>query len=213
MGAVLESRQVARLDLFTRPPTVAQRARAATRGFNGLVTAAGVAAVAAGIWAASQFVALSSARSELAPLRASVERSMVALGPAREVAERRASFAQQVDFVKHSYGERSSLTGILAAIGDEAPTSIRFDSLQVARSGDTWSSVIEGEATGGSGAQAVRNLDAFYRSVRARAGVSSAALEQFDYPVSKDSTRVAGSPVTVQFRLSLSIPRGAGESR
>jgi len=128
--------------------------------------------------------------------------------PMRDIAQRRADFARQVAFVRQSDDERSSMTTTLAAIAQEAPVGLHFDSLHVSRIASGWSAVIGGQTTGATSAQSVRNLDTFVNSVRTRQGISAASLDQFDYPAATDTTHAASPGVEIMFRLTFQIARG-----
>jgi hypothetical protein len=210
MGAVLEARSENPLDLFPHPPTLSDRAGALLRGPNVAVAAAATAAVVAGIWALSQFGTLASVHRQTAALHASASSGLPAVAPMREVAQQRADFARQVAFVRKSDDERLSLTTTLEAIAQEAPQGVRFDSLRVSRSTAGWSAAIDGQTIGATAAQSVRNLDAFFNSVRTRPGISAPSLDQFDYPpAGPDSTHTGPRGVELMFRLTFQIVRGS----
>jgi Tfp pilus assembly protein PilN len=211
MGAVLEAKDPQPLDLFPHPPTFAERAREAMQGPNAIVASVGAAAVLAAMWAGFQVGAVSSARRESEALRASISSSTATVAPMRQIAERRADYAHQVDFVRATYVERAALTATLHAIADQAPNGVQFDSLRVSRTADGWASTIVGEAVGATAAQTVRGLDAFYQSIRRRPLVKAATLDDFDYPTTPaaDSTASSTQPVKIQFRLSFTLERAA----
>lgn len=215
MGAVLEARHAAPLDLFPHPPTLAARARDAMRGPNAMVAGMLTAVVVASIWNATQFVSLGSAQRERDSLRAALSTASRAIEPMRRMAEARADYTRQLEFVTDTRSERAELAGTLHAIAQQAPAVVRFDSLRVSRTAGGWSASIAGKATSATAAQAVRALDTFYQAVRARPGVSGATLDQFDYPVATgaDSTRRAGGPVVADFRVSFALTHGAGGVR
>jgi hypothetical protein len=212
MGAVLEaqSEQGQALDLFPHPPTLADRLAVLTRGPNLAVTAAATAAVIAGLWALSQFSALSALRRQTNALRASVQSGSQAVAPLREIAQRRADFTRQVAFVQASDEERATLIAALESIAKEAPVGVRFDSLRVSRSATGWSGAIDGRTAGATTAAAVRNLENFFNAVRTSQGVSEASLDQFSYPAPvADSTHTEPQGVNLVFRLTLQIARTA----
>jgi hypothetical protein len=216
MGAVLEGRNEAPLDLYPHPPTFAERAGAYLRGPNGVVVAAATAAVIAGVWFATQVMSLSSTQKENERLRAQIRTGVATIEPMRQIAERRADYARQVAFVTNSSAERVALTNTLRTIADFAPTGVRFDSLRVSRTADNWIVGLSGAAIGLTGAQAVRSLDAFYQSVRGRPGISSATLDEFSYPTpapSADSARASSAPVLVQFHMSFTLNRPASGAK
>jgi hypothetical protein len=68
-------------------------------------------------------------------------------------------------------------------------------------SSDGWHAGVSGHSNGGTGAQAVHELDTFYRGIPARLGASAVQLDWLDYAT--DST-VQG--VVVRFRLSFVAP-------
>ena len=214
MGAVLEAERVCPLDLYPHPPTLSDRLAVALRGPNLAVACASVAAVVAVIWASSQVSALAMVRRETAQRQTSVQQAMLAVEPMRQIAQRRADFAHQVQFVRLSSDERATLATALEAMAEEAPPGVRFDSLRVSRVADGWSAAIGGQADGSSAAQAVRNLNTFFNAVRGRLGITSASLDQFDYPASAaDSTHARSPVVVIAFRLTFRIARtvaGAG---
>ncbi|MDB4876531.1 MAG: hypothetical protein JWM41_2977 [Gemmatimonadetes bacterium] len=215
MGAVLEARNNGPLDLYPHPPTLASRLATLVRGPNAFATAAAAVALIAGLWCASQYLALAALRGDAARLSASIRSEIPAIEPMRQIAERRGNFAKQVDFLHAARDERATLATSLGAIAQEAPPGIGFDSLQVARSAAGWIAALEGQAIGATAAQAARTLDSFFRSVRARQGVASPSLDHFDYPAppaSNDSTPKPTGPVVIQFRLSFSMARTAGAS-
>jgi Tfp pilus assembly protein PilN len=214
MGAVLESRQPEPLDLYPHPPAVSARVARALRGPNAVVATSAAAAVVAALWAGSQLSSLHADRAEADRLRTSMRASAPAVEPMRAVAERRADFARQVEYVRGVYGERSALTRSLVDIAAKTPTTVRFDSLRVSRVAAGWSVVIAGSATGATGAQSVRALDTFMQALRGRDGVSNANLDQLDYEAAHDSTHmVTNGPVIIQFRTSFVLARPALESR
>jgi Tfp pilus assembly protein PilN len=206
MGAVLEALQSEPLDLHPRAPAVVDRARSVVRGPNAGLIGVAAAALAAGIWATTQLVSLSSARREADDLRAALAAGAPALQPLRRTAELRADFAGSLDFVAATQDERSMLTNSLKAIAESVPADVQFDSLNVARAATGWTVTIAGESTGGSAARAVNTLDALYQSVRGSSGVTAASLDNFDYPAAarRDSTR-AGSPVVIRFKMTLTL--------
>jgi hypothetical protein len=212
MGAVLESRQAAPLDFYPHPPTVADRIRESLRGPNGAIAAVGAAALIAGIWAGAQLLSLSSTRAENERLRTSLRGSVATVEPMRHVAERRADYARSVSFVDATNAERRSLTSTLRGIADQAPAGIRFDTLRVSRATAGWSAVIAGEAVGATAAQAAGALDVFYQSIRRANGISTATLDEFEYPVASgpgSAKKVAG-PVVINFKLSFALARVEG---
>jgi hypothetical protein len=217
MGAVVEARRSAPLDLFPHPPTTADRARAALRGPNALVAGAAAVAVIAALWSGSRFAELTATHRHASALQDSVRRAMPLVEPMRAVAQRRADFANQISFVRGTYEERTRLAATLTSIASSMPASIRIDSLHMTRVANGWSGAIGGEVSGQTGALAVRGLDDFYRAARAARGVGSVTLDRFDYPtasaeVVKDSThRERGdAAVIVEFRLLLTLASGAG---
>ena len=211
MGAVLEAQSQTPLDLFPHPPTVAERMAVLLRGPNLAVAGATAAAVIAGLWALSQFTTLSSVRGDTARLQTSVDQGIPVVAPMRQIAQRRADFEHQVEFVRKSDGERSTLTRTLEAIAEEAPPGVRFDSLRVSRAPTGWSAGIGGQVTGATAAQAVRNLDTFFSAVRTRGGVSSTSLDQFDYPATgTDSLHTGAHDIVIMFRMSFQIAREGG---
>lgn len=212
MGAVLEARQKSPLDFYPHPPTFAERLRASLRGPNGAVAAVGAAAVIAGIWAGAQFLSLSSTRAENERLRASIRSSLATVEPLRHVAERRADYAHSVSFIDATASERRALTTTLHGIADAAPTGVRFDTLRVARAQNGWAAEIAGEVVGATAAQAAAGLDVFYQSIRRRAGITTATLDEFEYPAPSgaDSAKKAAGPVVIDFKLSFTIARAEG---
>ncbi len=207
MGAALEARSAAPLDLYPHPPTVAERARLALRGPNAIVAGAAAAAAIAGIWMATQLVSLGSARAERDSLRAELRSSAPVVEPMRRIAAVRADLAHRLQLVSASRDERAELAATLQAIARETPDGVRFDSLRVARAADGWSVAISGDATGATAAQAVRALDTFYQRMRGRSGVSAIALDRFEYsgPSSADSTLRTDRPVVAEFLVTLSL--------
>ncbi|HTE44668.1 MAG TPA: hypothetical protein VK636_05445 [Gemmatimonadaceae bacterium] len=211
MGAVLETQSAVPLDLFPHPPTISERVAKAFRGPNAIMAAAASAAVIAGIWAATQFAALSSVRQDAVRLQAELRGDVASVVPMRQIAERRADFDREVAFVRDGRGERADLTASLQGIADQLPPGVRFDSVRVSRTATGWLASIGGEATGVTSAQAVRNLEAFYELVRARRGVSAPVLDQLDYPSSTDADaiRKPGAPIVIQFHVSFAVARPA----
>ena len=212
MGAVLEARRPSPLDFYPHPPTLSERVRESLRGPNGVVAAVGAAAVIAGIWAGTQFVALSSTSAENERLRSSLRGSIATVEPMRKVAEHRADFAHLASFVGATAAERRGLTTTLREIADAAPTGVRFDTLRVARAQNGWTAEIAGEAVGVTTALAAGGLDVFYQSIRRRSGITTATLDEFEYPAPSraDSTTKAAGPVVINFKLSFAIGRGEG---
>jgi Tfp pilus assembly PilM family ATPase len=212
MGAVLEARQSAPLDFYPHPPTFTDRMRTSLRGPNGAIAAVGAAAVITGIWAGMQFLALSSTRAENERLRNSIRGGVATVEPMRQVAERRADYVHSVSFIDATNAERQALTSTLRGIADAAPTGVRFDTLRVSRAANGWSGQIAGEAVGATAAQAAGALDVFYQSIRRRAGISAATLDEFEYPVvsGPDSTKRSAGPVVINFKVSFAIARAEG---
>jgi Tfp pilus assembly PilM family ATPase len=212
MGAVLEARRQSPLDLYPHPPTFAERVRESLRGPNGVIAAIGAAAVIAGIWAGMQFLSLSSTRGENERLRSSIRGSVAAVEPLRKVVERRADYAHSVSFIAGTNAERRALATALRGISDAAPAGVRFDTLHVARAQDGWTALIAGEAVGSTAAQAAGGLDVFYQSIRRYAGVTTATLDEFEYPAPSgaDSAKKAVGPVVINFKLSFAIARPEG---
>ncbi|MGH7619588.1 MAG: hypothetical protein ACREPM_20430 [Gemmatimonadaceae bacterium] len=209
MGAVLEARHAAPLDLLPHPPTLTDRVRVALEGPNALVAGMATAAAVAGIWSATQFASLSSLRRERDALRADLRASVPAVEPMRKIAETRADYARRVQFVGASRDERASLTSTMQSIAHETPGGVRFDSLRIVRAASGWTVAVAGAASGTTAAQSVRALDGFYQAVRSRPGVTSASLDQFDYTPAADSTKRAGAPVVADFHVSFSLSRGS----
>ncbi|HVX37973.1 MAG TPA: hypothetical protein VHB25_00270 [Gemmatimonadaceae bacterium] len=218
MGAVLEARHAAPLDLFPHPPTASQRIARALRGPNAIVAAAASAAMLAALWAASQFWALQSTRRESAALEAGVRQGITQVAPIRDVAQRRADAAKQVEFIRASTRERSTLAAELSEVAGALPAAVRLDSILVSRAKDGWATSIEGTAAGETTADAVRALDLFYSAVRGRSDVSDPNLDQFDYATptavgdtaakkQADAPPTSGGPVTLQFRMSFTLAR------
>jgi hypothetical protein len=212
MGAVLEARRPAPLDFYPHPPTLVERVRESLRGPNGVIAAVGTAAVIAGLWAGAQFSSLYSTRAENARLRSSIRGSVAAVEPLRHVAERRSDYAHAVSFIDATTAERRALTSTLRGIADAVPAAIRFDTLRVARAQDGWAVTIAGEAVGATAAQAAGGLDMFYQSIRRRAGIATATLDEFEYPPrpGADSAKRAGGPVVITFKLSFAMARTEG---
>lgn len=215
MGAVLEGQQENPLDLFPHRPTLPERVAVALRGPNAIMAAAGAVAVIAGLWAAFQLASLSSVRRESAKLESQVRSDVAAVGPMRQIAERRYDFAKEVAFSHDVRAERAELTATLEAIAEQLPPGIHFDSLKVSRTPTGWAGSIGGEASGATAAQAVRSLDSFYQLVRNRRGVSGPILDQLDYPATADadSLRKAGDPVVIQFHVAFAMARPAPGGR
>lgn len=208
MGAVLEALQAEPLDLYPRAPVVVERARGVVRGPNVGLIGVAAAALIAGIWATTELVSLTLARREADNLRAALAAGSPSLQPMRRTAEQRADFAHSLDFVAATQDERSALANSLKAIAESVPADVRFDSLNVARAASGWTVTIGGESTGASTSQAVNTLDALYQSVRAASGVSTASLDNFDYPAAarRDVAR-PGSPVVIRFKITLGLAR------
>lgn len=216
MGAVLEARHEIPLDLFPHAPTLSERVAVALRGPNAVMAAAAGIAALVGLWAALQFMSLSSARRESAKLQTQLRSSVASVGPIRQIAERRGDFAKGVAFARDVRAERAELTASLQSIAEQLPPGIRFDSLKVSRTAAGWMASVGGEASGATAAQAVRNLDSFYQLVRNRRGVSGPILDQLDYPTAAggaDSSRKAGEPIVIQFHVSFAMARTPGGNR
>jgi hypothetical protein len=210
MGAVLEGRAGAALDLFPHPPTLSDRVSAMFRGPSVAVAATAAAAVAAGVWALFQFTALERVRADTATYAQSAREGIAAVEPMRRIAEQRADIAHSVTFVRTATNERAALTGTIAAIARETPADIAFDSLRVSRTPTGWSAAIDGQASAATAAQAVRTLDVFVSAVRAKPDVSATSLDQFDYPTApSDSGHVSSKAVTIAFRLTFALSRDA----
>lgn len=211
IGAALEGRHRSPLDLYPHPPTAAERARALVQGPTRYVTAAVAAALVAFAWGATQVGSYAAASRETNRLRDTLATETPAIVPMRVVAQRRADLATQAQFVRDGIADRAALTETLAAIASAASEGISFDTVAVQHAGDGWSATIEGTARGTTTTQAVYGLDALLKSIRALHTVSSAALDDFDYPKSADdSLPRAGGPVTIAFHLSFAAHRAAG---
>jgi hypothetical protein len=205
MGAVLESRAAAPLDLYPHPPSASDRIGALMRGPNAVMSAAVAAAVIAVAWSAVQYSTLASTRRENERMRQSVRAAVPAVEPMRQIAERRAGVMRQVDFVRLGLSERSTLARTLAGIATSLPEGIVFDSLAVARSNEGWAVKVAGVAQGNSAAQAVGALQSFQQSLRSRPAVRATALENFDY-IAADSLATI---LRIQFHLSFTVKRTA----
>jgi hypothetical protein len=211
MGAALEARSEAPLDLYPHPLALADRLRGALRGPNAIVAGLAAAAGIAAIWSTTQVVSLQSLKSERDSLRDAISAGVPAIEPMRKVAESRADLMRRIEFVTATRDERAELGATLQAIAQGTPDGIRFDSLRVVRAANGWSVTITGDATGPTAAQTVRALDAFYQGIRARAGVSTIALDRFDYSGSStaDSSVRTNRPVVAEFHVSFSLAAGA----
>lgn len=210
IGAALEARREAPLDLHPHPPTLAQRAGALVRGPMRYVAVA--AAAIALIWGTAQVASLVSANHETKCLDESIASASAAVAPICAVAQRRADLVAQAQFIRGAGAERASLTRTLSAIATGSSDDISFDTLHIQRPADGWSATIEGTSQGATTTQAVYTLDALLRTIRAQHNVTSAALDDFDYPKSAaDSLRPAGGPVTIAFHLSFTARRDAME--
>jgi hypothetical protein len=208
IGAALEARHPAPLDLFPHPLRLRDRASALTRGPMRYVTVAIAAAAIAFIWSAAQVASLVSTNRESDDLRTTIAAEAPVVAPMRGVAQRRADLVSQAAFVRGSIAERASLARTLSAIASSASDAIAFDTLNVQRSADTWSATVEGTARGANTTQAVYALDALLRAIRGQHAVTSASLDDFDYPKSgDDSLPHTGTPVTIAFHLSFTARR------
>jgi hypothetical protein len=212
IGAALEARHPSPLDLYPHPPTLRDRAEVFVRGPMRSVTIATAAAVIAFAWGATQVVSLVSANRETNRLHETIAAETPAIAPMRTVAQRRADLVAQAAFVRGGIDERSTLARTLSAIASSASEGISFDTLSVQRSADGWAATIEGTARGATTTQAVFGLDALLKSIRVQHAVSTAALDDFDYPKSADdSLPRSGAPVTIAFHLSFTARRSATE--
>jgi hypothetical protein len=174
------------------------------------VSAAAIAATIAFVWGAVQVISLVSANRETTRLRESIAEQSAVVAPMRTVAQRRADLVAQAAFIRDGIAERAALTRTLASIAASAGDGISFDTLHVQRAGDGWSTTIQGTARGATTTQAVFGLDALVRSIRGQHGVSSASLDDFDYPKQPgDSLPHAGEPITIAFHLSFTTRRDA----
>ena len=212
MGAVLEARHASPLDLFPHPPTLVERARAALRGPNALVAGMATAAAIASIWSATQFVSLSSAQHERDSLRAALGTAAPAIEPMRRVAEARADYARQLEFVTDTRGERAELTGRCRRSRSRRPLSF----------GSTVFASRARRAAGPRRSPAKRRvpprLKLFARSTRsirrcARGPASPAPRSTSSTTrLRADSTRRTVGPVVADFRVSFTLTRGVGGS-
>lgn len=208
IGAALEGRHDSPLDLYPHPPTAAQRAKRLVRGPARYVTAAVAVAAIALVWSAVQVVSYASPNRETNRLRQTIAAETPAIAPMRQVAQRRADLAAQASFVRNGIADRAAVTRTLAAIGSNAVDGISFDTVHVQRAGEGWSATIEGTARGATTTQAVYRLDAVLKSIRALHTVSTASLDDFDYPKAPDdSVRATSGPVTIAFHLSFTAHR------
>ena len=211
MGAVMEARSSAPLDLFPHPPTMSDRIGDALRGPNGLVAGAAAAALLAALWGAQQVRGLSSAQRENQAMRAALAAAVPQLDPLRRVALRRADVVKQAAFVRGTLADRERVTRAVARVSAAASDAIVFDSLRVARGAGKWTVGVLGSARGGSAAQAVNALDSFLKAVRSQPDVVSANLDDFDYPAqAPDSMRHGDVSVTIRFHMSLGVHAAGG---
>lgn len=173
------------------------------------------AAAIAGIWSGTQLVSARSLRLERDSLQAALQSELARVAPMQRIAEVRADFSRRLQFVSDTRAERAALSGTLEAIARRAPAGVRFDTLRVSRATAGWSVTIAGRAAGPSAAQAVRDLDDLYQTVRSLPGVASAALDQFDYssPVGADSVRRTSGPVIAAFHVSFALAQRAEGTR
>lgn len=211
MGAVLESRHTAPLDIFPHPPTLSDRLAVAIRGPNAIVGVAAAAAILAVLWAGTQVTKLGVAKSENTKLRSSISADLPSVDPMRRVAEHRADVMKQASFVRGTVTERAIVARSLAAIAGSAGDGIAFDSVNVVRSANGWNGMLAGRARGVTTAQSVFALDSFLKSVRGQPGVSSVGLEDFSYPSDADTSRHGDTgPVIIQFRVSFALKPAGG---
>jgi hypothetical protein len=166
MGAVLESETPTPLDLIDHPPHLGARIRSAVRGpWRFAVPAAGIAAVAL-VWGGIQFGGLFAKRREIEDLRGQVQQGLPALEQIREAVQERALIAQLRETTGMSHGERRRLAAILARLASAAPGTVHFDSLSIVRMSDGWRGSVQGTASATTGAEAVRGITGFIRSVQ-----------------------------------------------
>ena len=211
MGGVVGAQSSRPLDLFPHPPSLRERAAVALRGPNAIVAGVAAATILAIGWSSMQFAALSTARNDVAALETSVRTALPAVARMRQVAEQREDVVTTRNYLREVRDERTTVTRTLADIASSTPVGIQFDSLRAVRSASGWTAIVQGESRAATTAEAVRSLDAFYRTMRGVQGIGSPNIDQFDYraPTPADSTHEAAGPepVVLEFRVSFAIAR------
>jgi len=182
MGAVLEGDDAHPLDILPHPPSLEERVRDSFRGAQGIATAMSAIAAVVAFWAMAQTNQVRRDNQEVFRLRDQLNANLQALTPVRQAAERRAGFMQRIIIADDVRIERQGLSGELIGLTNIVPPSMHFDSLAVSRTQTGWSTQVHGEVVTPSAAQSVRDLNEFFRGLGKRPGVTSATLDQFDYP-------------------------------
>lgn len=213
MGAVLEGDDSHPIDILPHPPSLAERVRDSFRGAQGIATVTSAVAAVVAFWAVMQVNHVRRDNQEVLRLRDQLNASLQAAAPIRQAAERRAGFMQRIIVSDDVRVERLGLSTELAGLANILPRTMHFDSLVVARTQTGWTTRVHGEVATPSAAESVRDLNDFFRGLDKRPGVTSATLDQFEYPAATahDSAEKAHDDglVRIHFQVSFASRVGA----
>ncbi len=216
MGAVLEARAQAPMDLFVRAPTITARVRTAVRGPGIIPAGFGVAAAAVALWAGAQFSTLLRTRHEIAALTDSITRAQSTIAPLQQAVEARAGLATLHIDLQGSVTEQQRLLMALRRLAIATPQGLRIDSLTVRRTLDGWRASFRIHSTAATGGEAIRGINGLYQSLAFDPVLKNLAVDDsFAWATTdegKDSVaattrgNTAAPPVRVSAGLSFVVP-------
>ena len=215
MGAVLESRSDAPMDLYPRAPTLSARMQTSVRGRGALPTAFAIAAGLVALWAGVQFATLTHTRREIVALTDSVNRAQTTIAPLREAVQARAGLATLHADLAGSKIEQRQLVLALRHLITASGRGLRIDNLTVRRTGDGWQTTLRVQSTGATGGTAIREINSMYETLARDPAFKSLSFEDDGFGWSttdqgRDSiaAKVGGDspPVRVTAGVSFVIP-------
>ncbi|HTR79655.1 MAG TPA: hypothetical protein VMH39_16180 [Gemmatimonadaceae bacterium] len=214
MGAVLESRSVAALDLYPRAPTVRHRVRKAIQGPGAIPAGVVAAAGAAAIWAGVEFATFAHARTTITSLTDSISRVEASIVPVRQSVEARAGLATIRTDLDNAGVEQRRIVQALARLAAAVPAGLRFDSLSVVRAPDGWRATVRVHSTAERGGDAIRGINSLFQALQSSRALTNVAFDDsFGWTAdeAKDSSaeprasRISG-PVRVSAGLTFLVP-------
>jgi hypothetical protein len=188
-------------NLLPHIPTLADRLRIRVKQAGVGATVACAAGLLLSLWAGTQVAALGQTRSRIAQLNGQLERPDPMLSVMRTSIEQRRTAAAGLASLNQAIGEHVVLQERLRALARTVAPNVQFDELTLRLQSDGWHADVKGRTVGRTGAEAVRALDSFYRSVPGQLGTGNVSLDALDYAA---DSAVAG--VLVQFRVSFITP-------